>query len=216
VEPPSGPMPLSTITLAIPVDRSTDRGSSNAVADAAMDRYAAGDMSAFSPLYDAIAPRLYAYLLRQTRDRALSEDILQQTLFQMHDARASFVPGSRVVPWSFAIARRIVIDRARRAKREVLRDHDEAERDEIASHDVSADEAIETRELAEHVERELSRLPPQQRVAFALVKEDGLTLVEAAEVLGTTVGAVKLRVHRAYDAIRTAIGGVRASKGRQP
>ena len=38
------------------------------------------------------------------------------------------------------------------------------------------------------------------------MKRDGLSLAEAAEVLGTTVAAVKLRIHRTYEALRAALG----------
>jgi RNA polymerase sigma-70 factor (ECF subfamily) len=49
-------------------------------------------------------------------------------------------------------------------------------------------------------------LPESQRTAFELLKQDGLTLAEAAAVLGVSVTAVKLRAHRAYQALRVAIG----------
>jgi len=63
----------------------------NAV-DLAMDRYAAGDQSAFADVYDGVAPRIYAYLRRQTGDAARAEDLLQQTLLQF-SARVAAVAG---------------------------------------------------------------------------------------------------------------------------
>jgi DNA-directed RNA polymerase specialized sigma24 family protein len=45
-------------------------------------------------------------------------------------------------------------------------------------------------------------------VAFELIKKEGLSVKEAAEVLGTTVTAVKLRAHRAYVALRAALGSI--------
>jgi RNA polymerase sigma-70 factor (ECF subfamily) len=47
-----------------------------------------------------------------------------------------------------------------------------------------------------------------QRAAFELIKQEGLTVAEAAQVLGTTVAAVKLRAHRAYEALRAALGEI--------
>jgi RNA polymerase sigma-70 factor (ECF subfamily) len=49
-------------------------------------------------------------------------------------------------------------------------------------------------------------MPESQRAAFELIKQEGLSLVEAAAVLGTTVAAVKLRAHRAYEKLREALG----------
>ena len=62
-----------------------------AEADVAMERYAGGDDASFGLVYDALAPRLFGYLLRQTRQRARAEDLLQQTMLHIHRARASFI-----------------------------------------------------------------------------------------------------------------------------
>lgn len=169
-----------------------------------MERYAGGDDAAFAELYDLLSPRLFGYLMRQTRSRARAEDLLQQTLLQMHNARGRFIPGAEVTPWAFAIARRLLIDSVRRGKREVLGDgRDGAEgSSEGVSTDDAADELVEARELADRLQKELARLPETQRVAFELIKQEGLSVAEAAEVLGTTVTAVKLRAHRAYEALR--------------
>src|SRR6478736_3529924 len=85
-----------------------------AAADAAMDRYARGEERAFAELYDALAPRLYSFFLRRTNNADGAADLVQQTFLQMHDARGRFLPGAAVVPWAFAIGRRLLIDGARR------------------------------------------------------------------------------------------------------
>ena len=169
-----------------------------------MARYAAGDDHCFAALYDLVAPRLYAFLFRRTRDRARAEDLVQQTLLQMHCARARFLPGARVLPWMYAIANRLAIDSFRREGREVPT----AQRDGGPGHGESADEVLEAKELAQDIGRELERIPENQRRAFELVKLEGLSLIEAAESLGTTVTSVKLRTHRAYEALRGVLGDV--------
>ena len=122
-------------------------------ANRAMDQYADGDSEAFSTLYDILAPRLFAFLHRQTRDRAGTEDLVQQTLLKLHCARSSFARGGEVFPWAFAIARRLVIDAYRRGKyAEVLLDN-ETPTDERVSGDAPADELIESMQTARVVER---------------------------------------------------------------
>lgn len=61
------------------------------------------------------------------------------------------------------------------------------------------------RQVERRVQEVLLALPETQRVAFELVKQDGLSHAEAAEVLGTTVAAIKQRTHRAYTALRAAV-----------
>lgn len=180
--------------------------------DAAMERYATGDDSAFAELYDLLAPRLYGYLLRQTRNQAATEDLLQQTLLQIHRARGRFIAGAEVTPWAFAIARRLLIDSVRRRKREGLTESvEEGGLDGMPSSDPTAQQTLEAHEVAGRLSARLARIPEQQREAFQLIKQEGLTLAEAAEVLGTTVAAVKLRAHRAYSALK----GVRVGPGEE-
>jgi RNA polymerase sigma-70 factor, ECF subfamily len=186
----------------------TKRGEGDAdgrsAGDAAMDRYAAGDDAAFAQVYDTLAPRLYGYLVRQTREVPRAEDLLQQTMLQIHRARSSFIAGAEVTPWAFAIARRLLVDSVRRGRREAL--GVEGEPDPGASPEPLADEWVAARDLAKRVDSVLAKLPQSQRQAFELIKNEGLSVAEAAQVLGTTVAAVKLRAHRAYEALRVALG----------
>ena len=109
-----------------------------------------------------------------------------------------------MTPWAFAIARRLLVDSVRRGRREAL--GVEGEPDPGASHEPLADEWVAARDLAKRVESVLAKLPQSQRQAFELIKNEGLSVAEAAQVLGTTVAAVKLRAHRAYEALRGALG----------
>lgn len=177
-------------------------------ADFAMERYAAGDATAFAMVYDALAPRLFGYLLRQTRERSRAEDLLQQTMLHMHRARDRFIMGAEVMPWAFAIARRLLVDDVRRNRRVVLSDDGEPEAG--VSTAPMADDLMQASELAVRIQVILAGLPRSQRAAFELIKQEGLTVAEAAQVLGTTVAAVKLRAHRAYEALRAALGEVDA------
>ncbi len=176
-----------------------------------MTRYASGDDAAFGEVYDALAPRLFGYLVRQTRDHARAEDLVQQTFLHIHRARGRFIPGADVVPWAFAIARRLMIDGMRRGKREVLATEEDAGEGPPAS-GPGADDLVQAQQLANRIRGELAQLPEQQRVAFELVKQEGLSLAEAAQILGTTVAAVKLRAHRAYEALRGVLGDSRPEK----
>lgn len=172
-------------------------------ADRAMERYACGDDSEFAPLYDELAPRLYHFALRWTRNRSAAEDTVQQTLLQIHAARDRFVRGSAVLPWAYAIARRLLIDHSRRGVREELRAEDVHDPAEPAPA-LSPDEALHRRRIEAEARRDLAALPPSWREAFELVKFEGLSVAETAEVLGITQGMVKIRTYRATAALRKA------------
>ena len=183
-------------------DRSdVDAGASRA--DGAMDRYACGDEAAFVDLYDELAPRLHRFALRWTRSRSAAEDAVQQTFLQIHAARHRFVRGGAVTPWAYAIIRRLLLDLGRRGAREELR-HDLRDAEEPTTAP-SPDEALHRRRVEAEAQRDLAFLPPAWREAFELVKFEGLSVAETAEVLGITRGMVKIRTFRATAALRKAM-----------
>jgi RNA polymerase sigma-70 factor (ECF subfamily) len=166
-----------------------------------MDRYASGDDAAFADLYDCVAPRLYGYLMRRTQDRHRAEDLLQQTLLHMHKARGRFVRGAPVLPWMYAIAHRLLVDSARKAWREELLGDEHVVTVSGGQH-----EAASANDLARRLQGILDQLPENQRVVWELVREEGMSQSEVATALGTTVTAVKLRLHRAMKMIRCSMG----------
>ena len=211
---PRGGSPLVRGRTPDVAEQRNRKEAASAALDAAMDRYARGEDTAFEEVYDGLAPRLQAFLARYTNDRARAEDVVQQTMLQIHRARGRFIVGSQVVPWAFAIARRLLIDMHRRGGREVLSPTgDESLTQLLAALDAPADDVAIAKEVAARLSLELGRLPENQRVAFELIKQDGLSVAEAAQVLGTTVAAVKLRAHRAYEALRAVLADLAARDG---
>lgn len=186
---------------------STGRGWEVA-ADVAMERYATGDDAAFEQVYEALEPRLLALLRRKSRDDSLAEELVHDTFMRMIQARAQFIRGSRVAPWAFAIARNLLCDVMRQrhaAAQHAVRDETTDVLDRQPTRDPDAAALLSASEMAGRLERALSGLPSMQRMTYQLVRRDGMTLAQAARALGTTVIAVKLRLHRATAALRRAL-----------
>jgi RNA polymerase sigma-70 factor (ECF subfamily) len=171
--------------------------------EALMEAYVAGSASAFDELYARIAPKLFGHLLRLTRDRQRAEDLLQVTFVKIHRARSSYLEGAPVLPWASAIARRSFFDEVR--KRRVR--HEELSFDGQLPEPAQSESAVPM-EVGEALERALDALPEAYREAIQLTKVSGLSIQEAAAVLGATPTAVKLRVHRGYVALRKALEGI--------
>lgn len=162
-----------------------------------MEAYVDGSAAAFDALYRRVSPTIYAYLLRLTRNRERAEDLLQVTFAKVHRARGSYLRGAPVLPWILAIARRNFLDERRSAR----------VRTEDLSSDGSLPEPLPQQtempaDLAAALERALDALPESYREAIELTKIAGLSIAEAASVLGTSEAAVKLRVHRGYNLLR--------------
>jgi RNA polymerase sigma-70 factor (ECF subfamily) len=171
-------------------------------ASQAMDRYAEGDASAFADLYDALAPPLFGFAMNLAHHRATAEDVVQQTFLQMHRGRARWVRGASVFPWAYAIAHHFFLDSARRGRHERLADTEAEAPVEAESEAPPADEEIDARRRLASIERRVRSLPAGLRLAFQLVVLEGLSVVEAAEVVGITPTNLKVRVHRAREALK--------------
>ncbi len=163
-----------------------------------MSEYVAGSPEAFTELHRQLAPKLHSYVLRLCRDPALADDVVQATFAKLHRARATYLPGAKVMPWALVIARRTLLDERRglAAQRELL-DEDGVlpeRRAELPNPDQVAD-----------MRRALARLPDNYRSAIQLTKLVGFSGEEAARLLSTTQSAIKLRVHRGYAMLRSIL-----------
>jgi RNA polymerase sigma-70 factor (ECF subfamily) len=178
----------------------------------AMERYAQGDDAAFDELYRLASPRVRGFLVRLSGDVALADDLTQETFLRIHRARGGFAAGAAAVPWILAIARNALRDSARRAQaRPQLRANapDEESVTGEAAPGERGDEVLVAREMLDIVQRTLRAMPALHREAFVLMRFEGLSVGEAAAVLGATEGAVKVRAFRAYEALREALGTAR-------
>jgi len=175
-----------------------------------MQRYCDGDAGAFRELYARVAPRLLGYLLKMARERALAEDLLQQTFLKVHRARSAYVRGADPLPWIYSIAHRTFIDAARKHQRAVVRVGEVEDLPEVPAgltgESTDGDEVRADPELVSAALDALAALPAQQREAVVLTKLDGKSVAEAAAIAGTSVGAMKVRAHRGYEALRRLLG----------
>ncbi|MCX9148446.1 sigma-70 family RNA polymerase sigma factor [Erythrobacter sp. WG] len=146
----------------------------------------AGDRQAYAALLEACERWLRGYYSRRIAPGQL-DDLVQETLIALHNKRASWDPARPFLPWLAAIARYRWVDHLRRLYR-----HDAGElHEELIGSD--AEPAIAARIS---LERLLALLPEGQQQAIALVKIEGLSIVEAAEKTGQSESLVKVNIHR--------------------
>lgn len=152
-------------------------------------------------LHDEHAAPLLVYIGRLTGgDRALAEDIAQETLLRAW-RRARDLPAKAVRPWLFTTARRLVID-AHRAR--VARPTETAASDDAATMPVGTDE-IDAALDAALVLDALRTLTPEHRTVLVDAYYGGRTAAEIASDRGLPAGTVRSRMFYALRALRLAL-----------
>jgi RNA polymerase sigma-70 factor (ECF subfamily) len=178
--------------------------------EALMQRYRQGESRAFDALFQRHAARVHGFLLRHVRDRARADDLLQMTWLNVHRARETFNENERFTAWLYTIANNVRRDEGRKQGR----DQSDLTNDGLLPEPPRGAGADDER--VAQVQAALASIQENYREVIILHRWHDLSFGEIAEVLGTTEGAVKLRAHRGYLALREALAsaGVKEAKAK--
>ena len=160
-----------------------------------MVRYQRADPEAPRALIVALSPALLRFFRSQIAIREQADDLLQETWMRLHRVRHTYRPGEPVLPWVYAIARRVGIDGYRRTRR--ISSHESAM--EVVPEKAAP---VEARNTLPAFDTLVAALPEAQREVVTMMKVGGLSLEEVARATSCTVGAVKQKAHRAYERLR--------------
>jgi RNA polymerase sigma-70 factor (ECF subfamily) len=160
-----------------------------------------GDAEAYQRLLTELLPFVSGVVRGRVGDDPAAEDIVQEVLLSIHTARHTYRSERPLEPWVRTIARNAVIDWIRKRARARGRESG-VDAADLPAPELESPSAL----LSPGVERALTSLPEAQRQAVVMLKLEGLTVAEAAERVGTTPGALKLRAHRGYRALRDLFG----------
>jgi len=157
-----------------------------------------GDESSYRQLLESLGEVIERYLRRRFGALDFLEDIVQESLLAIHQARHTYTPDRPFRPWMLAIVRYKAIDMLR--KRNVRQHGGWVEKEtnrpsEQHSLEDSAEALLESEQLFQGIK-------PASREALILTKVAGLSNLEAAERLGVSEAAMKVRVHRALKELR--------------
>lgn len=183
----------------------------------------AGDPAALAALFDAHADKLYRLALSLLRDPAEAEDIVQETFVKVMTRLEQFEGRARLETWLYRVAYNASLDRLRRKRADPLPD-DEPEADgeslpmpqSFVDWSVTPEAALLGAEAGAVLEAAVQQLPDSLRVVFLLRDVEGFSTEEAAEALGVSVAAAKVRLHRARLALRERLAGYFGPSGVTP
>ncbi len=192
---------------------------------ALMVAFQRGDESAFRSLFERHGRAMVAFCHHFVRDGARAEELAQDVFLKLHRHAARYQPTARFKTFLYRIASNHCLNELRRGEYAARRALESAENgqgergvptdpDSLAGPAPTPEESMLATALGQAVEAMLAKLPEKQRAAFVLGRLEGLSYDEIADVLGTTVPAVKSLVHRATVAAAAALAPY-ASDGKE-
>jgi len=164
-----------------------------------IERILKGDRNGFGILIQRYSDALYRHALGMTGSPDVAEDILQASFIKAYQHLGE-VHG-RFDAWIF----RIVANGCKDWLKNIRRTHLSYDEDDQPSSFTNPDEDLDRTELRSDLDRALATLAPSLREAFVMKHVEGRAYEEMATLLGTTVGALKMRVHRAREALQSLL-----------
>lgn len=170
------------------------------------------DPEACACMIKQYAPRVYAIAIRMVNDRDEAEEVLQETFISACKNINKFEGRSALGTWLHRIATNAALMHLRKRKnREVSLDAplemhggDDVYR-EVQDWAFSPDDHAMNSETRDMLEKAISELPETLRIVFILREIEGYSTEETANILGISVSAAKVRLHRARLRLRQSL-----------
>ncbi len=175
-----------------------------------MLRYAGGELSAFDTLYTRHEMAVWRFVFRSVRNQAVADDLMQGVWFAVarqagvYEAKASFRT------WLFTIAHNRMVDHFRTSRHHTSLDGNSDE-DQALHETLAADSGfgpvrqLQSREQAAALIHAVEALPAQQREAFLLQAEAGLSVDEIAAATGVNFETAKSRLRYARSSLKQSL-----------
>ena len=163
-----------------------------------LQRFTLGEIDAFETLVRQFQGDIYAWIVRIVRDPGTAEDLTVETLWRIYRARQQFRPEGNFGAWARRIATNLAVDHLRHNRPEQSLEAEPA--------GSTQPDCVIERERGEKIQQAFRRLPAKLQAAVVLALVEERPYEEIADALGTSVGAVKLRVFRAVRILRKWLG----------
>ena len=163
-------------------------------------RAAAGDASAQAALVNQNMPVVFRVAYRMLQDRAEAEDVTQETFLRLWKALPDWQPKAKLSTWACTVALNLCRDRLRKKKPVLM--------DELPEHIDPAlrpDQAHASNQAQARIHRGIQDLPERQKEALTLCALEGLSNIEAADVMSITVHALESLLARARRKLKITL-----------
>ena len=170
--------------------------------NALMQKVKNGDIDKMGLLYERYHRQLFRFLYNMTRQKELSEDLVQNVFIRMLKYNDGFQGYGEFKTWMYTIARNMVYDHFKKGKNIPIHADVKNYETRIAGGQLT-DAQIEKEQELKLLETALEKLSTENRELLILCRFQELKYHEIAKILNTTEGAIKVRIHRALGQLKS-------------
>ena len=170
--------------------------------NALMQKVKNGDIDQMGLLYERYHRQLYRFLYNMTRQKELSEDLVQNIFIKMLKYNEGFLGYGEFKTWMYRIARNTVYDHFKKVKKTPAHT-DVTDYETRIAGEQSTDAQIEKEQELKLLGYAMEKLSAENRELLILCRFQELKYHEIAQILNTTEGAVKVRIHRALNQLKS-------------
>ncbi|WP_174735111.1 RNA polymerase sigma factor SigW [Mesobacillus harenae] len=170
-----------------------------------------GDQNAFGEVVELYKDKVFQLCYRMLGNRHEAEDIAQEAFLRAYMNIHSFNLNLKFSTWIYRIATNLCIDRIRKKKPDYFLDAEVPGTEglnmysQVASDTALPEDELESLELQDAVQKEISKLPEKYRSVIVLKYIEELPLKEISEILNLPLGTVKTRIHRGREALKNQL-----------
>ncbi len=152
-------------------------------------------------LHNTYRDRVYRVILRVVGDASDAEDLTQETFLKVERSASHVRDPDRVAAWLYRVATNVALDHLRRSRRKDSTDATDPgseHRGTLLDVEIpSPASSLDAAESMDCVREYADRLPDQYRVVLILHDLEGLSMQQVADIMGSSMGATRVRLHRA-------------------
>lgn len=161
-----------------------------------------GDLDKMGLLFERYKQPLYGFLLKMCREKSSSEDMVQIVFYRMLKYRHTFTGEGQFKTWMYHLARNVLNDEVKKNKKH-REQYDVKAYEESIAGGKQADEELHKNQEIKALQNAMDLLNNEYREVLILSRYQELKYSEIAQIINTTEGNVKVKIHRALKQLQS-------------